>query len=277
VNINRALPWFLVVALGGGVVFALLSKNEAPAAPISAAPAPAPLDSAGQAEPDDEPDPTGSAGAAFPDATLVGVVREHFDVAQYTYLRLATDAGDSWAAVYRAPIKDGATVSVVHAARLAKFHSRELNRDFDAIWFGMLPGYETAPASSAFPQSSASPSGAASAASASAGPPPKGTTSIADLAKNAPSLEGKLVKIAGHVVKETDGVLERNWIHIQDGSGSAKDGSNDVLVTTDVAAAPQKLGDEVVATGTVRTNQDFGAGYAYKFMLEKAALTARTR
>jgi hypothetical protein len=276
VNLNRTLPWFLVVALGGGVVFALLSKSEAPA-PISAAPAPAPLDSAGQAEPDDEPNPTGSASAAaaFPDETLVGVVREHFDVAQYTYLRLATDAGQSWAAVYRAPIKDGAAVTVIHASRLAKFHSRELNRDFDEIWFGMLPGYETAPATSAFPQGSSSAAG--SAASMPAGPPPKGTTSIADLAKNAPSLDGKLVKVAGHVVKETDGILDRNWIHIQDGTGSAKDGSNDVLVTTDVAAAPRAIGDEVVVTGTVRTNQDFGAGYAYKFMLEKAALTARTR
>jgi hypothetical protein len=214
---------------------------------------------------DDEPEPSGAAEPGAPDETLTGVVKEHFDVPQYTYLRVATDSGDKWAAVYRAPVQDGSTVTVIHAAQLANFHSRELNRDFDRIWFGMLPGHETAPAASA------------SAAPVAASPPPKGAVSIADLAKGAPGFDGKQVTVAGHVVKETDGILGRNWIHLQDGSGNAKDGSNDVLVTTADSDAPHPIGQEVTATGTVRTNQDFGSGYAYKFMLEKAALAPRTR
>jgi hypothetical protein len=95
---------------------------------------------------------------------------------------------------------------------------------------------------------------------------------IADLAKKASSLEGTQVKVAGHVVKENDGILGKNWIHLQDGTGSATDKSNDVLVTTDGTA---KVGDVVEATGTVRTKQDYGSGYAYDFLLEHATVTVR--
>jgi hypothetical protein len=273
--VNRWLPWLLVVALAGGLAFALLSKNT-PSEPVSALPAP-PLDNGG-AVANDEPEPSGAAEPGAPDETLTGVVKEHFDVPQYTYLHLATDSGDKgdkWAAVYRAPVKDGTTVTVIHAAQLSKFHSRELNRDFDRIWFGMLPGHETAPVATA--ASGAPQAPAPSAAPVAAAPPPKGVVAIADLAKGAAAFDGKQVTVAGHVVKETDGILGRNWIHLQDGSGNAKDGNNDVLVTTADSDAPHAIGQEVTATGTVRTNQDFGSGYAYKFMLEKAALAPRTR
>ncbi len=280
---NRWLPWLLLVALAGGGAFALLSKN-APSEPVSALPAP-PLDQTGAVVRDEQQaeQATGGSDPQAPDETLTGVVREHVDVAQYTYLRLATDSGDKndksdkWAAVYRAPVKDGTTVTVIHAAQVAKFHSRELNRDFDSIWFGMLPGHETAPAASAGSAGAASQAPAASAGSVAASPPPKGAVSIAELAKGAAAFDGKQVTVAGRVVKENDGILGRNWIHLQDGTGSAKDGSNDVLVTTADSEAPHAVGQEVTATGTVRTNQDFGSGYAYKFMLEKAALAPRTR
>ncbi len=92
---------------------------------------------------------------------------------------------------------------------------------------------------------------------------------IAELAKKAASLEGQQVTVAGNVVKENDGIMGRNWIHIQDGTGSAADKTNDLLVTTDATA---KVGDAIVATGTVKTKQDFGAGYAYDVLLEQASV-----
>ena len=35
---------------------------------------------------------------------------------------------------------------------------------------------------------------------------------------------------------------------------------------------PAKVGDVVTARGTVRTDQDFGSGYAYKVLVEDAKL-----
>ena len=64
---NRWLPWLLVVALAGGLAFALLSKN-APPEPVSALPAP-PLDQTG-AVANDQPESTGTAEPGAPEETL---------------------------------------------------------------------------------------------------------------------------------------------------------------------------------------------------------------
>jgi hypothetical protein len=273
------MPWTLVVALLAGVGFAIFSSAPTPAR-ITAAPPPLPAEPHSDPESDDEPQMAASAEEP-PQATLTGIVREHVDVSQYTYLHLATDAGNTWAAVYRAPVKNGALVTVEHASAIHGFHSTELGRDFDEIWFGVLPGHEHAPAPGAAasadhgsrgPDVPPAPSTAApspSAPTAKGGSASRATMPIADLAKGAASLDGKVVTVAGRVVKENDGILDRNWIHLQDGSGSAADGTNDVLVTTDVTA---KVGDQLIVTGTLRTNQDFGSGYAYKFMIEKASV-----
>jgi hypothetical protein len=270
------MPWVLVVALVGAVAYALGSVNR-PAEPISATPtppiAPAPdLGAPGHGEGEPMGQDTPGVGTGVQE-TLTGVVREHKDVAQYTYLRLDTDSGETWAAVYRAPVKDGATVTVIHASSIHGFHSRELGRDFDTIWFGMLPGYETAPSSPGSSQS-------ASAAAIDALPDasklrrarvPNGAITIADLASKAAALDGTQVTLVGKVVKENDGIMGRNWIHIQDGSGNAASKTNDLLVTTDSTA---QVGDEIQISGTVRTKQDYGAGYAYEFLVEHATVGA---
>jgi len=262
---GRWMPWVLVVALACALGFALVGKSaptEPPpiaAEPTRESPDPGMLGAPPATEPPAEPG----------EATLEGVVREHLDVPQYTYLHLATDAGDLWAAVYRGPVKDGARVVVEHAARLEGFHSKELNRDFPVIYFGTLPGVTTAPTVAAM--ASSVPSGAV--APSAAMPRPKGALAIATLAAQAASLRGTSVTVAGRVVKETDGILDRNWIHLKDGTGDAKAGTDDVLVTT---TDTSKVGVDVVVTGTVNVDQDFGSGYAYKFMIEHAAVRPAT-
>jgi hypothetical protein len=73
------------------------------------------------------------------------------------------------------------------------------------------------------------------------------------------------VTVNGTVVKFNGGILGRNWIHLQDGSGKAADGTNDITVTSDTAV---KVGDVITATGKVVVDKDFGSGYAYKVLLE---------
>ena len=71
------------------------------------------------------------------------------------------------------------------------------------------------------------------------------------------------------MVKFNAGILDRNWLHIQDGSGTADTHDNDLTITTD---ATVKVGDVVTMTGVVGLNKDFGAGYAYDVIVEKASL-----
>ena len=81
--------------------------------------------------------------------------------------------------------------------------------------------------------------------------------------------EGTAVVVRGKVVKYTGEVLGKNWIHLRDGSGSAADGSDDILVTTKNEA---KIGDVVLVKGVVHLDRDFGAGYAYQVLIEDASL-----
>jgi len=73
-------------------------------------------------------------------------------------------------------------------------------------------------------------------------------------------------------VKFNANILDRNWVHIQDGTGTVKDGTSDLTITT---AAGVKLGDVITATGTVALNKDFGAGYAYGVIIEGATVVVK--
>jgi hypothetical protein len=145
---SRTLTILLAIALAGAIGYAL-GRTPGEEAATHAAPASAannPHDSLPMdlpEEPEDQRDPPQSGepqGMALP-----GVVLEHVDVSQYTYLHLATESGDTWAAVYRAPVKTGDKVIVQNAVRLEGFKSKELKREFAEIYFGTLPGAEVAP------------------------------------------------------------------------------------------------------------------------------------
>lgn len=83
------------------------------------------------------------------------------------------------------------------------------------------------------------------------------------------ALSGKQIQVKGKVVKVNNGIMNRNFLHIQDGTGN--DGSNDLIVTSQQTA---NIGDEVMVTGTVVTDTDFGFGYAYPLLVEKATIEA---
>lgn len=92
---------------------------------------------------------------------------------------------------------------------------------------------------------------------------------VAEIVTGATALNKKTVVVRAKVVKFTPEVMGKNWVHVRDGSGSANDGSNDVLVTTKDTT---KVGDVVVVRGVVRTDVDIGSGYFYKVMVEDALL-----
>jgi hypothetical protein len=81
------------------------------------------------------------------------------------------------------------------------------------------------------------------------------------------SLKGKIVQIRGKVVKVNNGIMKRNFLHIQDGTGGQ--GTNDITITSDQSA---NVGDEVTITGTVALNVDFGFGYNYPILIEQSTI-----
>ncbi|MCF6325359.1 MAG: hypothetical protein L3J89_13740 [Gammaproteobacteria bacterium] len=81
------------------------------------------------------------------------------------------------------------------------------------------------------------------------------------------ALSGKTVIIQGHVTKVNNGIMKRNFIHLEDGTGS---GDTAHLIITSAETA--KVGDNVTITGTVALDTDFGFGYLYPLLVEKATI-----
>ena len=93
---------------------------------------------------------------------------------------------------------------------------------------------------------------------------------VAALNQGKAKLAGKTISAKGKVVKVNDGIMGRNFLHIQDGTGDAK--NNDLVVTSKQTA---KVGDQVTISGVVVLNKDFGSGYSYPLLIEEASITVK--
>ncbi len=206
-----------------------------------------------------------AADAPPPSAPLTGVVLEVRDVEAYTYLRLKTRNGETWAAVAKTAVKKGAEVAIENTMLMTNFESKSLNKTFDKIVFGTLSGDKSGMA--AAHAGVGKPATVADAAVAKASGPNART--VSEVVGGKAAMKDKTVLVRGMVVKFNSNIMGRNWVHLRDGSGSATDNTNDLLVTTKDSA---KVGDVVVAKGIVHTDRDFGAGYSYKVLVEDASL-----
>ncbi len=213
-----------------------------------------------------------------PAAPLQGEVLEVKDVDAYSYLRLKTKDGETWAAVTRAPVKKGDRVAIDNPMVMRNFESKTLKKTFDQIVFGSIAD-PNAPrgAKPAGVTAATAPAHGMSGTPAAAPAPvkvPKATgpdaRTVAEVVAGKATLKGKPVVVHGQVVKVSSGILGKNWLHLQDGSGTAAAGTNDILVTTKATAA---VGDIVNVKGIVRTDVDLGSGYAYAVLIEDAALS----
>ena len=91
---------------------------------------------------------------------------------------------------------------------------------------------------------------------------------IAALYQEKANLGGHQVQLHGKIVKVNNAIMNRNFLHLRDGTG--KEGSNDLTITSQDSA---EVGDEVVVTGTITVDKDFGAGYTYPILLEQATVS----
>jgi len=179
----------------------------------------------------------------------------------YTYLEVQTKSGKYWAAAPKTELAVGDQVDVAPGSEMKDFFSPTLNRKFETIIFTSsvkVIGKGAPPAKSSSPKSPE--------AKTAAGPAAAKT--IEQIYAEKDSLKGKQVKVTGKVVKFNSGILGKNFLHIQDGSG--KDGTNDLAVTSQQGV---KVGDKITVMGTIDTDKDLGAGYTYKVLLENATIT----
>lgn len=85
----------------------------------------------------------------------------------------------------------------------------------------------------------------------------------------AQKIDKRKVRVQGKVVKFTASILNRNWLHLQDGSGDQENNTHDLVVTT---LEQVKNGTTVVVEGILSREKDFGAGYRYAAIIEDAKI-----
>ncbi|MGA8032297.1 MAG: nucleotide-binding protein [Casimicrobiaceae bacterium] len=219
-----------------------------------------------------------AAGDVAPPAapSLKGEVLEVQDVAAYTYLRLKTANGETWAAVNKSAVKKGAKVTIDNPMVMENFESKSLHRTFDTIVFGTLAGTSVAADPHMLPGASPIGPDFHQIHGGGATTPDVGTVkvakadgasgrTVAEVNADRLALKDQRVTIRAKVVKVTANVMGKNWVHLRDGSGSAADSSNEILATS---TDQPKVGDVVIAKGVVRTDVNLGYGYVYKVLVE---------
>lgn len=215
-----------------------------------------------------------------------GEVLETLDAPGFTYIRMRTGGKETWAAVNRANVRVGSTVTIQGSMIADSFESTALGRKFEHMVFGTLVDADKLPPKPRVrpvvdeddPHAGlelSSRSRKLIDATKNPLPPlrvdkaPNGRT-VAEVWASRIKFDGKPVVVRGRVVKFIDGVMGKNWLHLQDGSGLAGAGNTDLVVTTLQSA---RVGDVVTVTGRVRNDQDFGAGYSYQVLVEDATIT----
>ncbi len=216
------------------------------------------------------PEMQAQAGGAFANELHEVVVEEVMPATRYVFLKVREGAATRWIASRKMEVTRGGTYYYRGGLLKTNFESKEFNRNFDTIYLvSNLVGANHARAASPLPKPTLSLPQTQQRETASApaepAPPHQGILSIAELVKEPKRYEGHTVQIHGTCVKINPNIMNRNWIHVRDGSRDDYD-----LVITSDSYVPE--GSEFTMSATVALNRDFGAGYAYDLILENGVL-----
>ncbi len=192
-----------------------------------------------------------------------GIVVDKVDAGSYSYLQLKENNNLYWVAVPAMNIKNGESIHFSQYMEMIDFKSETLNRSFESVLFVNDASRSMNKMNMKNPHSDVQ---SLDKQTISVGTLKDGKT-IADIYKNKQSLNGKTVKVKGKVVKFNSAIMNRNWVHIQDGTDN--NGDFDLLITSDETA---KVGDIIVAEGKLAIDKDFGAGYFYPVLVEEAKI-----
>ncbi len=201
------------------------------------------------------------------------IVKEVLPTTKYVYLNVEENGEQFWIATGKQEINIGETYYYKRSLLKTNFESKEHNRMFDKIY--LVTSLVKADHGNNQPSMKIEDSEQESTPEVKSQDKPvldsqrkieqKGSIKIAELVDNIKKYEGKTVQISGECVKVNSNIMDRNWIHLKDGS---KD-DYDLVITSDVFVPEGKI---VTMKGLVRLNKDFGAGYKYDLILENGVI-----
>jgi predicted small secreted protein len=192
------------------------------------------------------------------------VALEVLQAERYTYLHVVENVDTFWVAASKnETAKKGNKYFYRGGLLKTNFQSQEFNRTFDKIY--LVSSVIDASAHPGSGGDMAMPNNEGSTISTGEMPSVKDAIKLDALMKSKQNQAGKIVKVVGKTVKVNNGIMGKNWIHIQD--GTKKDGKPCDLTITTSENIP--MGINVAFEGKIVLNKDFGAGYKYEIIMEE--------
>jgi len=210
---------------------------------------------------------------AFSNDLHTVVVNEVLSTEKYVYLNVNEGDEQFWIATRKADVKVGQTYYYKGGLLKTNFESKEYNRVFEKIYLisslvESNHGINSGVLNESKPKPKVTlkePVKKEIETHTEKTMQHKGSIKIVELVKDPKKYEGKTVQLSGICTKINAGIMERNWIHLKDGS---KD-DFDLVITSDVFV-PE--GSQITIKALVTLNKDFGAGYTYDLILENGIL-----
>jgi len=198
------------------------------------------------------------------------IAEEVIQGSRYTYVRVSGDGSDYWIAINKVEVQEKGTYYWSMGSEMKEFTSKELKRTFRSIFF--IQDFTDQPILAAggakpIPQTSMAGKQQAPEYPGIVVPKAPGGVTIAELYTGKNTMQGKIVKVCGKVVKFSGGIMDRNWVHMQD--GTKDNGKFDLTVSTTDSV---KVGDVVTFEGKLAIDKNIGAGYIYEILIEEAKL-----
>jgi hypothetical protein len=199
------------------------------------------------------------------------IVSEVLPAEKYVYLKVQEKGKEYWIAAPKQDVEEGTSYIYNESLLKTQFESKEHNRVFDTLYMvtTLVPkehGSKLKPAKKGIitPGTTETTSSKPVSVHGNQGRF-RGSVKIDELITNAKEYEGDIVQITGECTKINLGIMDRNWIHIKDGSRD----DYDLVITSQEEV---QKGDTVTVRATVRLNADFGSGYSYELLLENGTL-----
>ena len=193
----------------------------------------------------------------------IAKVIDKIEVKNYNYLQVSENKEEYWIAVPTMPIEVGETVYFSKYTVMSDFKSSTIDRTFDEILFVDDARKSPTPNEMKKIHTDAL---TLDKEKVKVEPASDGKT-IEQIFSQKSELKGQMVKVRGKVVKFNKQIMKRNWIHIQDGTGTEKD--YDLVLTSNVDV---KVGDVITAEGKLAVDKDFGSGYFFPVIIEEAKI-----
>ena len=182
-----------------------------------------------------------------------GLVKESLEAGIYTYLLVEENGNEYWIAGPKTQVGTGKVIQFDEEMWMENFKSQTLNRTFDKVMFASnirWQGMTAVEPAAAMAQMGATQASVSKDA---------GLLTVEKIFSDKQNLAGQLVSVQGEVVKVSNNIMGRTWVHIKDGTGQGEQAK--IIFRSKTESA--NVGDKVTAKGVLAIDQDFGYGYVY--------------